>query len=63
MWRVWPLLCAYCRHVTNARQIAGLIEGVHKGDLSDRKTLMRYSRLLGMQERQSSTLMGLATRR
>ena len=59
---IWPLLCAYCRHVTNSRHIAGLIEDAHKGDLSDRKALMRYNRLLGMQERQSSTLAGLATR-
>ena len=43
---IWPLLCAYCRHVTNSRHIAGLIEDAHKGDLSDRKALMRYNRLL-----------------
>ena len=48
--------------MTNSRHIAGLIEDAHKGDLSDRKALMRYNRLLGMQERQSSTLAGLATR-
>jgi hypothetical protein len=59
---IWPLLCAYCRHVTNSRHIAGLIEDAHKGDLSDRKALMQFNRLLGMQERQSSTLAGLATR-
>ena len=59
---VWPLLCAYCRHICNARHIAGLIEAAHKGDLSDRKAVMRFNRLLGMQERQSSALMGLATR-
>ncbi len=59
---IWPLLCAYCRHVTNARHIAGLIEDAHKGDLTDRKALMRLNRLLSMQERQCNALMGLATR-
>ncbi len=58
----FPLLCAYCRHVTNSRHIAGLIEDARKGDLSDRKALMRFNRLLGMQVRQSSALAGLATR-
>ncbi len=59
---VWPLLSAYCRHVTYARHIAGLIEDAHKGDLTDGMALMRLNRLLGMQQRQSNALMGLATR-
>ncbi len=59
---IHPLLCSYCRHVTNARHIAGLIEAAHDLDIGDRKALMRFNRLLGMQERQSSALMGLATR-
>ncbi len=59
---IQPLLCAYCRHVTNARHIAGLIEAVHDLDIGDRTALMRLNRLLGMQERQSNALMGLATR-
>ena len=59
---VWPLLCAYCRHVCNARHIAGLIEAAHDVDIGDRSALMRFNRLLGMQERQSGTLAGLATR-
>ena len=59
---IWPLLCAYCRHVTYARHIAGLIEDAHKGDLTDGAALMRYNRLLGAQERQSNALMGLATK-
>ena len=37
-------------------------EDAHKGDLADRKALMRFNRLLGMQGRQSSALIGLATR-
>ena len=36
---IWPLLSAYCRHVTNARHIAGMIEDAHKDDLTDRKAL------------------------
>ena len=60
--KIHPLLCSYCRHVTNARHIAGLIEAAHDLDIGDRKALMRFNRLLGMQERQSSALMGLATR-
>ena len=59
---IFPLLCAYVRHVTNSRHIARLIEDAHKSDLSDRKALMRFNRLLGMQERQSNVLAGLATR-
>ncbi len=59
---IWPLLSAYCRHVTNARHIAGMIEDAHKDDLTDRKALMRLNRLLGMQERQSNVMAGLATR-
>jgi len=59
---IFPLLCQYCRHITNARHIAGLVEGARKGDLTDRKALMRFNRLLGMQGRQSSALIGLATR-
>ena len=58
----WPLLCAYCRHVTNSRHIAGLIEAAHDLDIGDRTALMRLNRLLGLQERQSNALMGLATR-
>ena len=59
---IWPLLCAYCRHICNARHIAALIEAAHKGDLTDRKALMRFNRLLAMQERQANALAGLATR-
>ncbi len=59
---IHPLLAQYCRHVTYARHIAGLIEDAHKGDLTDGAALMRFNRLLGMQERQSNALMGLATR-
>ena len=59
---IHPLLCAYCRHICNARHIAGLIEAAHDLDIGDRKALMRLNRLLGMQERQSNALMGLATR-
>ena len=59
---IWPLLAQYCRHITNSRHIAGMIEDAHKGDLSDRKALMGFNRLLGMQERQTNTLAGLATR-
>jgi hypothetical protein len=59
---VWPLLCAYCRHIINARHIAGLIEEARSADLNDRPALMKLKRLLSMQERQSSALMGLATR-
>ncbi len=59
---IWPLLCAYCRHVTYARHIAGMIEDAHQGDLTDRAELMHYNRLLGMQERQSNVMAGLATR-
>ena len=59
---IHPLLCAYCRHVTNARRIAALIEAVHDLDIGDRTALMRLNRLLGLQERQSNALMGLATR-
>ena len=59
---VWPLLCAYCRHIINARHIAGLIEEARSADLNDRPALMKFKRLLSMQERQSSALMGLATR-
>ncbi len=57
-----PLLAAYCRHTCNARHIAGLIEDARVVDAADRKAVMRFNRLLGMQERQSNALMGLATR-
>jgi hypothetical protein len=59
---IWPLLCAFCRHIAYARHIAGLIDDAHKGDLTDRAALMRYNRLLSMQQRQSNALMGLSTR-
>ena len=39
-----------------------MIEDAHKDDLTDRKALMRLNRLLGMQERQSNVMAGLATR-
>ena len=55
---IHPLLCAYCRHVTNARRIAALIEAAHDLDIGDRTALMRLNRLLGLQERQSNALMG-----
>ncbi len=57
----WPRLCTYCRHVSNARHIARLIEDARGDDLGDRVALMRLNRLLAMQERQSSILAGLAT--
>ncbi len=59
---IWPLLTQYCRHICNARHIARLIEAAHDLDIGDRKALMRFNRLLGMQERQSNALAGLATR-
>ncbi len=59
---IWPLLAQYCRHIVNARHIAGLIEDAHKGDLTDGAALMRFNRLLGMQERQSNVMAGLATK-
>ena len=59
---IHPLLIQYCRHITNARHISGLVEDARKGDLTDRKALMRFNRLLRMQERQSGALIGLATR-
>ena len=59
---IWPLLCAYCRHVTNSRHIARLIEAAEDMDIGDRGALMRFNRLLGMQERQSNVMAGLATR-
>ncbi len=59
---IWPLLCAYCRHICNARHIARLIEASEDMDIGDRGALMRFNRLLGMQERQSNVMAGLATR-
>ena len=59
---IWPLLTQYCRHICNARHIAKLIEAAHDLDIGDRTALMRFNRLLGMQERQSNALAGLATR-
>ena len=59
---IWPLLCAYCRHVCNARHVAGLIDAAQDMDIGDRTALMRFNRLLGMQERQSNVMAGLATR-
>ena len=45
-----------------ARWFSGRVEDARKGDLTDRKALMRFNRLLRMQERQSGALIGLATR-
>ncbi len=59
---IFPLLCAYVRHVTNSRHIARLIEAAEDMDIGDRTALMRFNRLLGMQERQSNVMAGLATR-
>jgi hypothetical protein len=59
---IWPLLIQYCRHVTNSRFIAGLIEAAHDLDTGDRTALMRFNRLLALQERQTNALAGLATR-
>ena len=59
---IWPLLCAYCRHVCNARHVAALIDAAQDMDIGDRTALMRFNRLLGMQERQSNVMAGLATR-
>jgi hypothetical protein len=39
-----------------------MIEDAQKDDMTDGAALMRLNRLLGMQERQSNSLMGLATR-
>jgi hypothetical protein len=59
---IQPLLCAYVRHICNARHIAKLIEAAHDVDIDDRTALLRFNRLLGMQERQSSAMISLATR-
>ncbi len=59
---IWPLLCSYCRHICNARRIAALIEGARVVDVADRKAVMHFNPLLGMQERQSNAMAGLATR-
>ena len=59
---IQPLLCAYCRHVCNARHVARLIEAAGDMDIGDRTGLLRLNRLLSMQHRQSNALVSLATR-
>jgi len=56
---IHPLLAQYCRHVTSARYIAGLIE---KQAQSDEFSLILFDRFLRMQERESRAISSLATR-
>jgi len=53
------LLAQFCRHVTSARHIAGLIEKLAQ---SDEFSLVLFDRLLRMQERESRAISSLATR-
>ncbi len=58
---IHALLCAYVRHIVNARHVAKLIEAAGDMDVGDRTALMRLNRLLGMQHRQTNSMMALAT--
>ena len=53
------LLAQFCRHVTSARHIAGLIEKLAQSDAS---SLILFDRLLRMQERETRVISSLATR-
>jgi hypothetical protein len=53
------LLAQFCRHVTSARHIAGLIEKLAQ---SDEFSLILFDRLLRMQEREGRAMSSLATR-
>jgi len=56
------LLAQYCRHVITARQIAGMIDSLMKGDSQSNSWLDDYDRLLKMQEREGRAMSSLATR-
>ncbi len=55
----YPLLAQYCRHITGARAIAGLLVSVERADEVD---IREYDRLLRMRERESKVLSTLATK-
>jgi hypothetical protein len=54
-----PLLSQYCRHVVQARHIAGLIENATG---AKRLVVKEYNQLLKMQQRESSIICSLATK-
>lgn len=64
----WPLLMAYCRHITNMRHIAKMIQVIQSGDEDDAEdigvdlTFANYDKLLKMHQRETSAMASLATR-
>ena len=69
-----PLLAQYCRHISAARRVAGMIAGLESemaaeaAEQSDRRLAVMFSaakafdRLQKMQERESRTIASLATK-
>jgi hypothetical protein len=56
------LLVAYCRHVTRARVLAGLINRFQEVWLCSADGVERYDKLLQMSEREGRAISSLATR-
>jgi hypothetical protein len=57
-----PLLEMYCRHIVQARIIADEILNFDRAWLADGDGLLRYDKLLAMQEREGRAASSLATR-
>ena len=57
-----PLLEMYCRHVVQSRVIADEVMAFDRAWLADKDGLVRYDRLLAMQERECRAASSLATR-
>lgn len=53
------ILSAYCRHVVSMRRVAQLVQ---EEESSEEFDIMRYDKLLQMQEREGRALSSLATR-
>jgi hypothetical protein len=56
-----PLLAAYCRHISAADHLAGMIDKFDP-DLKDSRALQRFNKLLAMRERETKALSSVATR-
>lgn len=55
-----PLLVAYCRHITTARDLGATIDGFDLALLAEDEHLKRYDRLLAMRERETRAITALA---
>jgi hypothetical protein len=59
---MFPLLVAFCRHVTSARFVSRQLNAIGSADLGDPKIFRRYGAFLRMEALESAAIARMATK-